>query len=142
MSDWDPDILIAARRWYGSPNDETLEELKEAVRVRFAPIPDNLCSWCGKSDSENEEDGFGRLVPVSVSMADGQEGQACITQWLCNDHLIFLSEEFQRLRFVDHNHGGANFLEDVNCPGFENLEECPSPSGYGEFVVSPSNGAK
>lgn len=91
------------------------------------PIPDNLCFRCGKSDTENEEDGFGPLVDVSVMVANGAEGFAHVLRYVCNQHLIAVTDAFRGLGFVSHRHGGINFLEPLDCPGRGDPRACPSP---------------
>lgn len=121
------EVMIAARVYNCSPSEESLEALLNTIKEFYIPAPDNRCSWCGKTDSENSEDGFGSCLDISVEIASGEEGWAKEFRWMCNDHLIEIPMALIDLGFNSHRHGGINFLEDHNCPGYNHRDDCPTP---------------
>lgn len=124
-------LLRAARLYYDGRGSG--EELLSAAVEFFTPPPDVVCSRCGRSEDDN--DGI-PLIDVRVIVHEGEEGFADITQWLCEAHFERARASLEDLGFVDHNHGGINFLEDSSCPGFHKMADCPHPSQYGNYVVS------
>lgn len=97
-------------------------------------LPPEFCSKCGKS---SEDCDWGSLIDVSVVTADGEEGFAYVTQLLCDDCLNPMLDALTSLGFVDHHHGGIDFLEDLSCCGGNNAyDNCPTPSS-GRYVVPP-----
>jgi hypothetical protein len=103
-----------------------------AAPTRFEKMSE--CSKCGKS----EEDSDWGLIDISVITADGEEGFAYVTQLVCDDCFKPLQESLIKLGFVDHRHGGINFLEDETCCNGKNAyDNCPTPSEYGQYVVLP-----
>lgn len=96
---------------------------------------ENRCSVCGIPESEAE---YERLIDARVITADGEEGFADVVQLLCEDHAQAMFVGLMALGFKDHRHGGANFLEDRECPGARSMDACPTPSEYGEYVVKAS----
>lgn len=92
------------------------------------------CARCGMSEDAQH------LVDVRVVTHEGEEGFADVTMLLCEDHLDGVIEVIVRLGFTDHRHGGADFLEDRHCPGYEDPPACPTPSEYGPVtVVGPAS---
>lgn len=90
--------------------------------------PQNHCHWCGKSDDDNEDDGFGPLVDFQVLVADGEEGYSRVLRYACQDHHEWLADQLVELGFGIHAHGGICFLEDQRCPGYTDLSSsCPTP---------------
>jgi len=93
-------------------------------------VPDpRYCSRCGISE-EDEQDNL--LTDFTVECADGEEGFASITQLICGDCLPKMMADLQAIGFKDHRHGGINYLEDEDCPGYG---LCPTPSEYGNYIV-------
>jgi hypothetical protein len=97
-------------------------------------MPDDKrsCVTCGATDLENQIAGYGPLTDVHIIMAEGEEGYANERRFVCNDHLIMMSLIFNGLGFSSHRHGGINNLEDVLCPGFRNMDDCPTPDNEEE----------
>jgi hypothetical protein len=110
--------------------EEAVEEHVHSVGAAFGS-PDKVeevpglcepvCSRCGKPRSE---DAHGILTDVQVVTADGEEGFADVTQLLCNEDLEEVLGGLRALGFKDHRHGGINYLEDDDCPGWG---KCPTP---------------
>lgn len=101
--------------------------LRIAEHARLLAIPDEperVCSVCGVPESSTE---FDHLTDIRVIAAAGEEGFADITQLLCDEHLTLIAYALVRLGFKDHRHGGANFLEDPDCPGASRFDDCPTP---------------
>ena len=95
------------------------------------PPPEIRCSKCECLESDAD---WGSLFPIEVITNAGEEGHADVIQLLCNDCFTEVVHGLIELGFKDHRHGGANFLEDIDC--CENpYENCPTPSGYGEYYV-------
>lgn len=111
--------------------DAAIESLRRAgyiVREPTPPPPENFCYKCGKTDSENEEDGFGPCVDIRVIVAYGEEGYDDVTHYVCNDHLVSVTKALIDLGFGVHKHGGIHFLEIEDCPGFSRSKSlCPTP---------------
>lgn len=98
-------------------------------------LPPLRCSRCGVTE-DDEPDGF--LSDVRVMTADGEEGQADVTMLLCGRDLEEVLPVLRGLGFKDHRHGGINFLEDTECPGWE---KCPTPNPEDENGdTAPWNG--
>lgn len=94
----------------------------------------NKCSKCGKDIEETE---WGMFFDISVIVADREEGFAYVTQYLCDTCFDVMLDAIIELGFVDHRHGGINYLEDMNCCDGENAyENCPTPSKYGQYIVN------
>lgn len=96
--------------------------------------PPHFCSLCGIFEQEAL---YGVLVDARVIVADGEEGFADITLLLCDDCSVGVFKGLQNLGFKDHRHGGANSLEDQNCPGADRMRACPTPtdSGIYSYIV-------
>lgn len=93
--------------------------------------PPRKCSKCGRTENEVEY-----LIDITVTTADGEEGFAQVTQLLCENDYEHVLDTVIALGFVDHHHGGINFLEDLKCCGGKNAyENCPTPSEYGNYTV-------
>ncbi len=107
--------------------------LVEIYRESRRPPPP-VCSKCGKPEAESQ---WGRLFDVRVQTTWQEEGHADVLQLLCDVCWEPVVAELHRLGFVDHRHGGINFLEDEECPGYANMDACPRPSEYGEYIVQP-----
>ena len=113
----------------------TRRERKERIRrleseilsLKREPEPERVCSHCGVNESLTE---YGNLTEVRVIMAQGEEGFADIIQLLCEDGLEAIQMELLKLGFKDHRHGGVDFLEDVDCPGFEDMDKCKTPTAF------------
>lgn len=97
-------------------------------------LHNNKCSKCGKDAEETE---WGTLLDISVITADGEEGFAYVTQLLCDTCFNTVLNAIVELGFVDHRHGGINYLEDMNCcNGIKAYEKCPRPSEFGQYIVN------
>ncbi len=97
--------------------------------------PPPVCSKCGIPEEESE---WGKLFDVRVVTSYQEEGHADVTQLLCETCWVYVQTGLRRLGFVDHRHGGINFLEDENCPGHKvGVHACPRPSEYGGYTVQP-----
>lgn len=79
----------------------------------------SYCDSCG-IDIEDEDDNY--LTDFKVRCADGEEGFAEVTNFYCGHCLMEVITLMTSIGFVDHHHGGINFLEDAECPGYNNLE--------------------
>lgn len=101
--------------------DDAIAKL-EALLRRPEP-PERQCSVCGLPENEN----MGYLIDATVLVADGEEGYAWIKQLLCESHFPAIQQIIIDAGFVDHRHGGMNYLEDPHCPGYEDHEACPTP---------------
>lgn len=102
---------------------------RELYRRKQVKLPEPVCSKCHITliDSEDEY-----LCDVRVIVADGEEGHADITQWLCAPCLEQRLYSLRNLGFVDHRHGGINFLEAQDCA----MEgSCTTPTKYGRVYV-------
>lgn len=86
------------------------------------PIPIHSCIRCDNNDE------FERLVDITVITSVGEEGHAEVTRYVCDDHLVDILELLVDLGFSDHRHGGINFLEDSECPGYADMHKCPTPA--------------
>lgn len=124
-------LNAAARRYYlgktGPHSQRLLEDLLITIEETFSPPPENVCHWCGKTDSENEDDGYGPCVDITVTMANGEEGYAQVVRHACDEHLQSTAERLIELGFGLHAHGGACFLEPKDCPGARLMADCPAP---------------
>lgn len=85
------------------------------------------CSWCGITETQNRQDGFGPLTDITVTTARGEEGYAEEVRYACNEHLIKQTQLLVALGYGSHRHGGINFLETDLCPGYLNMSDCPTP---------------
>lgn len=103
---------------------------RELAELRAQPEPTYGCAICRITPEEINEP----LTDVTVITADGEEGYSNITLLLCNDDLIHVTDELQKLGFSDHRHGSTSLLEDPDCPGFEYMESCPNPTHYGNVT--------
>lgn len=81
----------------------------------------NTCVVCGITAEQAD---YGVLTDITISIAFGEEGQAIITKFVCDDHLAEYTDIFEGMGFSDHRHGGINFLEDTTCAGAENPANC------------------
>lgn len=89
------------------------------------------CSQCGVSEDDAPDN---YLVDITVIIANGEEGFADITQYLCDDCAPAIVLMLQNLKFMDHRHGGINYLEDPDCMA---VDQCKTPSEFGNYVVPP-----
>jgi len=105
-----------------------LEQKIEAIRSLIEPVL--MCVMC--HDEAPDEDEF--LTDATVVVADGEEGYSNVTLLLCSDHLDLVAEGLGKLGFIDHRHGATSTLEDRNCPGFSHLDQCPTPTHYGNVT--------
>ena len=87
-----------------------------------------ICTRCGQEDDY--------LTSVQVVTAQGEEGFADITHLFCQLCLVEVTTTLTELGFKDHRHGGVNFLEDMDCPGWNG---CVTPNG-GEEDERPWSG--
>jgi hypothetical protein len=122
------EIMWAASEYHRNKTPENLAKLEAVLEKHFAVPPDNACHWCGKTDTENDDEGYGPCVDITVRTADGEEGYAQVTRYACNDHLIEITGKLMALGFGEHRHGGINFLEPQDCPGYERMADCPTPA--------------
>lgn len=109
----------------------------EAAKHECPVPPERRCSWCGVLESESQ---WGILIPVEVITNSGEEGAADVVQLLCDEHAERVHHGLTELGFRDHRHGGANFLEDEECPGYKNMDNCPTPTSYGQVIVPGPGG--
>jgi hypothetical protein len=118
----------------------TRKERKERIRrleseilsLRREPEPERVCSRCGVRESLTE---FGHLIDIRVIIADREEGFADITQLICDTDIRILQIKLMELGFKDHRHGSIDFLEDIECPGFEDMDKCKTPTAFGRVVI-------
>lgn len=123
------DLGLLAQRWHDSGyKDGVLIQLRDALDKLNTPPPPHICAWCGMTDEDNEDAGFGPLVDITVETARGEEGHAHVVKYACYEHLETVTAELVALGFGHHYHGSTNFLEPPNCPGTEHYGECPTPS--------------
>lgn len=94
------------------------------------------CSKCGITESESA---WGTLIAIRVTTHEGEEGSADVTQLLCDECVVPVLDALHELGFIDHRHGGANFLEDEECRGYKSMHNCPTPTQWGPVTV-PSGG--
>lgn len=104
------------------------------VKQRYV-APPRFCSICGVAEDEAV---YGTLIDAQTIVADGEEGFADITLLLCDECAVPVFNGLVALGFKDHRHGGANHLEDTECPGYRG-GECPTPSDWSNrsYVVPP-----
>lgn len=120
----DGDHPWRAKNWLGHRVVVCPKSHQEALLVvpTVEELPPPRCSRCGISQ-DDEPDGF--LSDVRVITADGEEGHADVTQLLCGADLDAVLATLTEAGFKDHRHGGINFLEDRECPGWG---KCPTPN--------------
>lgn len=87
------------------------------------------CSQCGISEDDDYDN---YLVDFTLTVADGEEGFAQVTQFICGNCHDKMAEALIALGFKDHRHGGINFLEAKDCGGWS---KCQNPSIYGQYFV-------
>lgn len=121
------DVMNAAWMYNKYKEEENLQVLLDKIEDYFKPPPENFCSWCGITDHDNREDGFGPCTDISVMTANGEEGFAHEVRWACQEHLCEVTVALVGLGFGSHRHGGINFLEDYRCPGLSHRNDCPTP---------------
>lgn len=95
----------------------------------------HLCSFpnCGATAWD---DGC-PLTYVTVVTRVGEEGYGEITQALCNEHLITVTEYLMAIGFISHNHHGTQMFEDESCGNCGST--CPNPTEYGPELVQPNS---
>lgn len=93
------------------------------LRERPGPPP-NYCSKCGMDE---EESLWGKLIDITVETSRGEEGHATVEMLLCDMCYPEVNEAVMKLGFVNHHHGGIDFLEDGTCEG--GYANCPTPTG-------------
>lgn len=102
------------------------------------------CSQCDVSEDDTEdweEFEWPGLTDFTVICADGEEGYANITQYLCARCFGPVRDGLVALGFKDHRHGSINFLEDEDCClDGDAYHNCPTPSEYGNYVVRKKRG--
>ena len=90
------------------------------------------CRACGEVDVEYGGC-RGYLTSFEVAIARGEEGHSVIDSWLCEEHLVTITDALNDAGVSIHAHGGICFLEDMKCPGHVSMEDCPAPeSQYAE----------
>ncbi len=97
------------------------------------PLPQRRCSICGKDEDDTD---WQHLIDLRVIAADGEEGFADVTMLLCGAAGCYwtIVGEIKNLGFVDHRHGGINYLEDPDCP--TPTSECLRPTEYGRVFIN------
>lgn len=125
-------IMDAARLFYFDQCPESIEKLVEVIEEFFQPPPENVCYMCGKTDSENEADGYGPCIDVTVTTCESEEGYSRVSKYVCYEDIEFIVAKLADIGFISHHHGSTSTLEDKNCPGYEVYGTCPTPKGYGE----------
>ncbi len=121
------DVMNAAWMYNKYPDEEHLQTLLSRIEKLYLPLPENTCSWCGITDSDNEDDGYGYLTDITVTTAKGEEGWAEELRWVCQKHLEEVTTSLIGLGFGSHRHGGINYLEDDQCLGYIHMDACPTP---------------
>lgn len=106
-----------------------LQRQIDAIQSYEEPI--DHCAVCHRTLDEVE---FEMLTDVTVIVADGEEGYSNVTLLLCYEHLDPVAEALCKLGFIDHRHGSTSTLEDQNCPGHKRMEDCPTPTRYGNVT--------
>ena len=109
------------------------------ARLRAQPERVYFCAVCRRTADEVD---YEPLTDVTVVVADGEEGYSNVTLLLCNDDLITVTGGLQDLGFIDHRHGSTSSLEDPDCPGSSDMNDCPTPTHYGNVTwgrVPPQN---
>jgi hypothetical protein len=106
-----------------------LERRLEKLRSTRASVL--ACAVCHRTEDEVE---FELLTDVTVVVADGEEGYSNVTLLLCIDDLAPIADGLQKLGFIDHRHGSTSTLEDRDCPGYDSMDACPTPTHYGNVT--------
>lgn len=110
-----PDNLADAAR--------LLREAGWQVQEPPPPVPPNRCMKCGA-----EEDPLGySFTDVTVTIALHEEGYAHVEKFVCDRDLAEVQEDLVEAGFVLHAHGGINYLEPPDCPGYGDMVLCPTP---------------
>jgi hypothetical protein len=99
-------------------------------RLRSQPEPILACAVCHLTQNEMDE----LLTDVTVVVADGQEGYSNVTLLLCDHDFESIADDLVKLGFIDHRHGGTSTLEDPSCPGYLDMNACPTPTRYGNVT--------
>jgi hypothetical protein len=124
--------------------DEQIEEAQKLVRslkskkINAERDAARKCHWCGKSDDDNYDDGYGGLVDFHLEVSVGEEGYSNIVRYACQEHLVWLADEFNKLGFYNHYHGSTTFIEALDCPGYNDMDACPTPEDPWEIKVWPT----
>jgi hypothetical protein len=103
----------------------------EAERLRSQEDPVLACAVCHRTQDEVD---FALLTDITVVVADGEEGYSNVTLLLCVDDLEPIARGLQALGFIDHRHGSTSTLEDIDCPGYQQMNDCPTPTHYGNVT--------
>lgn len=113
------------REWEIARLEERLDHL------RATEDPTYSCANCGRSKDDVD---YGLLTDVTVIIADGEEGYSNVTLLLCDDDLVRVALGLRNLGFIDHRHGSTSTLESPNCAGYDNMDDCPTPTHYGNVT--------
>lgn len=95
-----------------------LRRLGYIIKDPLPPPPVQRCLYCGNTDD---------LIDVTVEVAHGEEGYARVERYVCDGDLVMLTAQLIDLGFGTHAHGGICFLEVTKCPGFTDMDQCPTP---------------
>jgi hypothetical protein len=95
-------------------------------QLRARPVPIYACAQCGKSPVN--------LTEIRVLTSEGEEGHSDVSRMLCDDDYETMINHLIGLGFVDHRHGSTSSLEDPRCPGFNDMDRCPTPTHYGNVT--------
>lgn len=117
--------LVAAQEGVRRAQAE-LHKAHREVQDALAQVQ-RRCRVCGSTDEYNEESGYGPLVDIQVIVANGEEGFAEPIRYFCWKHAEKVLDDLITLGFAVHRHGGANFLEPHDCPGYSVMDKCPAP---------------
>lgn len=120
-----PYLAWLASEWHRKQDEPSLQKMLDHIREIHTPPPPNVCHWCGKTDTENEDDGYGPLVDIRIRVAEGEEGDSNLVRFACNQHLEEATKTLVDAGFGIHAHGGICFLEVMDCPGVNG--DCPTP---------------
>ena len=83
------------------------------------------CSRCGKNEEDTE---WQKLFEIHVEVEPGEEGFAHVIQLLCDTCGPDMVGALRSLGFIDHHHGGINYLE----------SECVADA-YNNCPINPKN---
>lgn len=90
-----------------------------------------VCDGCGKRyDTANMYNIYlpGEWVTITVEAGNKyEEGWQIIKRDFCDDCAPTELEKLANIGWKNHFHGSTNLLEDIECPGTENRELCPTP---------------
>jgi hypothetical protein len=98
--------------------------LVQQATAGVSPDP-RVCARCGVTEEVSERSGGGGLTEITIVVAAGEEGHAEETRWVCDTHLLVLTDLLATYGFGSHRHGGINHLEDLDCEGAGDMSACP-----------------